>query len=128
MAKEISADRLTKSCAAAAGLAIKRLHNKFFIIKNDCVAEEFCPLECDATAFRLALMLEFKVMVMHDASQPKPWLRIESPDGFWTHVGVDEFSKHRAKRTRHAIAVATHEFYLRNQERFESNRPPRLKL
>ncbi len=66
----------------------------------------FDPLHNSGDAFKLAIKLELKVMVLHDVSQPKPWLRIEDQAGRWTHVGTKEFEKNPYGETRRAIVIA----------------------
>lgn len=64
------------------------------------------PLTDDGDALRLAVKLELKVMIWHDTSQPKPWLRIEDRSGRWTHSMVAEFDADPYAATRRAITRA----------------------
>lgn len=63
----------------------------------------FNPLRSDGDALRLAVKLGLRVMVLHDASQPKPWLRVEDRSGRWTHAMVAEFENDPYAATRRTI-------------------------
>lgn len=67
------------------------------------------PLTDDGDAFRLAVKLRLSVMHLNDASQPKPWLRVEDQKGRWTHSITDEFNADPYAATRLAIVRAAAE-------------------
>lgn len=114
----MSTDReLLELAAKAAGIKIirSRLADPLWrdmLIENPDVevdgnpTDRWNPLHDDGDALRLAVKLELRVMVLHDTSQTKPWLRIEDRAGRWTHAMVAEFEAGPYAATRRAIVRA----------------------